>query len=123
MANVPVGILPLAAVTARGPEVPAASFVNGVNAATMATVGIATDNPGLSESLPSWTLLDQFGVARTPQKTQFIGGSGLGFGTQGRTTEYPIITATASASGDGAVTATGAAHLADLAAGWVSVPF
>jgi len=122
MANVPVSILALAALTARAPQVPAASFVNGLNTAAMATVGIATDNPGLSESLPSWTLLDQFGVARTPQKTQCIGGSGLGLGTQGRTTEYPIITATASASGDGTVTATGTAQLADLAVGWVVVP-
>jgi len=122
MANVPVGIYAITAVTSRGPEVPAASFVNGLNTAYMAPVGIATDNPGLSESLPSWTLLDQFGVARTPQKTQCIGGSGLGFGTQGRTTEYLILTLTASASGDGTVTATGTAHLADLAVGWVSVP-
>ena len=40
-------------------------------------IGISTENPGLDESLPNWTLLDQFGNARNAQIGQCIGGSGF----------------------------------------------
>ena len=40
-------------------------------------IGISTENPGLEESLPNWTLLDQFGNARAAQIGQCIGGSGF----------------------------------------------
>ena len=40
-------------------------------------IGISSQNPGLEESLPSWTLLDQFGNARNAQISQCIGGDGI----------------------------------------------
>jgi hypothetical protein len=40
-------------------------------------IGISTENPNLEESLPSWTLLDQHGNARTAQISQCIGGDGI----------------------------------------------
>jgi hypothetical protein len=39
-------------------------------------IGISTQNPGLDESLPNWTLLDQHGNARDAQIGQNIGGQG-----------------------------------------------
>ena len=39
-------------------------------------IGISTMNPGLDESLPNWTLEDQFGNERNFQRSQYIGGSG-----------------------------------------------
>jgi hypothetical protein len=77
MANLPTVHDKDAAVTPRALEVPGASFANGVNEAICNPgIGIATDNPDLDESLPSWTLLDQDGDARDPQITQHIGGAG-----------------------------------------------
>ena len=40
-------------------------------------IGISTENPGLEESLPSWTLLDQHENARDDQIGQLIGGDGI----------------------------------------------
>ena len=40
-------------------------------------IGISSQNPGLEESLPSWTLLDQHGNARVSQISQCIGGDGI----------------------------------------------
>lgn len=40
-------------------------------------IGISSQNPGLEESLPNWTLLDQFGDARVAQISQCIGGDGI----------------------------------------------
>lgn len=74
-------------------------------------IGIATDNPGLADSLPSWTLLDQNGDARTPQLSQNIG----------LTPTAALIVANAT-SGDGNITGTpDEATLATLAAGWTGV--
>ena len=51
-------------------------------------VGIATANGQCK--LSDWTILDQHEAARTPQDSQHLGGSGLGAGTEGLTTETPI---------------------------------
>lgn len=40
-------------------------------------IGISTENPNLEESLPNWTLLDQFGNARDSQRSQCLGGDGI----------------------------------------------
>ena len=51
-------------------------------------IGIATANGQCK--LGDWSVLDQHGAARDPQDSQHIGGSGLGDGTEGLTTETPI---------------------------------
>lgn len=68
-----------AAVTALGVRVPAASTDTGMNrgASNAPGIGISDDNPGLEESLPNWTLLDQHGDARAAQISQCIGGDGI----------------------------------------------
>ena len=43
-------------------------------------IGISSQNPGLEESLPNWTLLDQHGNARVSQISQCIGGDGISNG-------------------------------------------
>ena len=40
-------------------------------------IGISTEQPNLEQSLPNWTLIDQFGNARANQRSQHIGGSGI----------------------------------------------
>lgn len=40
-------------------------------------IGISSDNAGLEESLPNWTLLDQHENARNAQISQCIGGDGI----------------------------------------------
>ena len=57
-------------------------------------IGIATANGQCK--LDDWTVLDQHGAARAPQDSQHIGGSGLGDGTVGLTTETPINNVTAA---------------------------
>ena len=65
-----------AALEARVPNanVNSGLFAGGTNAPG---IGISSENPGLSESLPNWTLLDQFGNARVNQRSQCIGGPGI----------------------------------------------
>lgn len=94
-----------------GQNIPSTSWDGGCNlAASNANgIGIGT-NPDMSAESKNWTLLDQAGVARTPQKSQQIG-----------LTAEDIDTVTNSDSGDGAATPDGSAQLATLAAGWVSV--
>ena len=55
------------------------SYDTGMNrgASNAPGIGISDDNPNLEESLPSWTLLDQFGNARAAQRSQCIGGPGI----------------------------------------------
>ena len=130
------------AVTAMETRVPGAVANSGMEsgASNAPGIGISTENPGLDESLPSWTLNDQSGSARDPQTSQHIGGSGItetsdwpdSGGTEGTAPDAPIRLATASelptyseklADGevDGAVQgATPSAALADLATGWES---
>jgi len=64
-----------AAVTARTAEVPDADWNSGMLGAGNNGVGIGPQ-AGLEESLPNWTLLDQFGNARNGQIGQYIGGPG-----------------------------------------------
>lgn len=118
-----------ASVTQRKLEVPDADFDGGCNLAASNSpgLGIATDNPGLDESLPEWTLLDQDGDARNPQAGQALGGEGLttvadlptSGGLEGKGTEA-IDLVTPSDEGDGTVTIDGTAALVDLAVGWAA---
>lgn len=68
-----------AATTALSTRVPDAIVNSGVfgGGSNAPGLGISTENPGLDESLPSWTLLDQFGNARNGQRGQHIGGPGI----------------------------------------------
>jgi len=79
MSATPFCFIDDAAVTALGVRVPAASVDTGMNrgASNAPGIGISDDNPGLDESLPSWTLLDQFGDPRNAQVSQCIGGPGI----------------------------------------------
>lgn len=115
-----------AAVTAREAEIPNADWNSGCfgGASCAPGIGISTANPGLDESLPNWTLLDQFGNAREAQISQCIGGSGLGDGTSGTLPNATIrLQDTDALTGDGtlALPAEGA-WLSDLAVGWIEDP-
>lgn len=66
----------LVAMAARVPDAIANSGMEG-GASNAPGIGISTENPDLDESLPSWTLLDQFGNARVNQRSQHIGGPGI----------------------------------------------
>jgi hypothetical protein len=109
------------AVAFRSPEVPAASWITGMNGGGSCApgIGIATDVTGLAQSLPNWTLLDQDGDARTPQVSQQIGGSAIGAGEAGKGI-LPILVVTPTDNGDGDYVINGDATLADLAAGWIA---
>ena len=81
MANLATSSVNSATVATRSGEVPNALFTGGMNAGGCNMgVGICTDvfDPKVSD----WTTLDQDGLARTPQNSQHIGGSGLGDGDQ-----------------------------------------
>lgn len=68
-----------ASVAALEIRVPLALFNSGMfaGASNAPGIGISSENPGLDESLPNWTLLDQFGNARVNQRSQCIGGPGI----------------------------------------------
>jgi hypothetical protein len=119
MANTPTTFRNSTAIAARTPEVPAASWTTGCNnGLNSCGIGIATDVDDLDESLPSWTLLDQFGDARTPQISQLIGGNGLGAGSEGRGDGDAEFIIGVINGANGAITANGTANLVTLAAGW-----
>jgi hypothetical protein len=67
------------AVTAMQARVPDQVDDTGMNfgASNAPGIGISTENPGLEQSLPNWTLLDQHGDARAAQISQLIGGDGI----------------------------------------------
>lgn len=129
--NNPTAFIDDAATALRVAEVPSANFVNGVNAggSNSPGIGIATDNPGLAPSLPSWTLLDQHGNAREGQIGQNQGGlgysdPGTSSGTEGTLPDStirvadPLAFSTPIGNGNpGAFL--GNATLSDLAAGWI----
>ena len=115
-----------AAVTARELESPNADWNSGGfgGASCSPGIGISTETTNLEESLPNWTLLDQFGNARQAQIGQHIGGSGLGDGTSGTLPDATIRlydNDTLDGSGTLVLPAEGA-WLADLAVGWIEDP-
>jgi hypothetical protein len=81
-------------------------------------IGIASDVTNLSESLPSWTLLDQNSAAREPQDSACIGlaASAILPGVSMYDSSLFI------GDGYGATAYIGKATLADLEAGWTYVP-
>ena len=108
MANANTFCLNGAAVTARNAEYTGTPFTDptgdgsygdpylGMNRAgsNAPGIGIATANGQCK--LSDWTVEDQHEAARDPQDSQHIGGSGLGAGTVGLTTETPINNVTAA---------------------------
>lgn len=104
----------------RGGQV-AANWGTGMDwgASNAPGIGVATDNPNLEQSLPSWTLLDQDGDARTPQVSQVIGGGGPE-GMPGKGLQ-PVEVVVNAASGNGSVTGSQEAQLNVLATGWEAV--
>jgi hypothetical protein len=112
-----------AAVLARTPEVPDASWVNGCNrpASNACGIGIGVDQGAVGGTPEQFTLIDQRGIARVSQISQCIGGSGLGDGTSGTAPDSVIYAGDdANALGDGTVTNLGQVSLTDLAVGWVA---
>lgn len=94
----------------RSVELPNASWTDGMNWAASNAPGIGI-NQGLGAVVGTpeqFTLLDQNGDARTPQKSAQIGleeGDAIRHGTN-------------SATGDGTLTPVANSTLADLAVGW-----
>jgi hypothetical protein len=115
--NEPTGFTDITARATREVDVPNASWNDGCNlvASNSNGLGIATDNPNLEQSLPSWTLLDQAELTREPQLGSQIGGIGLDGGSAGVGTE-PIYVA--QNLGGGAATTVGGATLETLEEGW-----
>ena len=111
MANSPNTYFDQTAITARkGETTPAIGFGfnsnGGMNyGSCQPGIGIATDEPNLTGNASQWTLLDQDGAARTPQKSQYIGDV---------MTPALIVANTT----DGNVGTPANATLATLAAGW-----
>ena len=116
-----------AVVATRTGEVPNADWAGGVNAVGSCAEGISIGEgiPDLVGEPQQFTLLDQDEVARTPQISQYIGGTGLSGtypssgGSEGKGT-IPLQFGTSDALG--VVTPTGDATLTTLAAGWVATP-
>jgi hypothetical protein len=127
-----------AAVAARSPEVPLASFANGMNMSGSCApgVGINIDAGAVVGTPEQFTLLDQRGLARVGQRSQSIGGfpyvanaaypsSG---GQEGYLPDAVISVGTlptqaakdADPALDGTLIEIGNATLADLATGWVA---
>ena len=116
-----------AALTALSLRVPDAVNNSGMTygASCAPGIGIATENPGLAESLPNWTLLDQFGNARVNQRSQHIGGAGIS--APGTSSGDPVtdpgasirLAPQADMTGNGALAFPKfGAELSDLATGW-----
>ena len=107
----------------------ASKFVNGANnASCMPGIGIAMGAGAITASYSAWTLLDQNGLARTPQDSQAIGGiaytNPAGWPSSGGVSGSPgtpIRGVTVDNAGTGAITNLGVATLASLATGWVVV--
>lgn len=119
--NNPTGYTNASQLFIRGVAMPNASWTNGctIAASNSPGIGIATDVTLLGES-ENWTLLDQHGVARTPQDGQLIGtvASIIAPGI--------IVFDNAESTGDGSYAgdaSLGWAYLEDLDLGWVVEPF
>lgn len=136
MANLPNAFIDDAAVTALDTRVPDAVTGTGMyhTGSNAPGIGIGTDNAGLEQSLPNWTLLDQFGNARDAQRSQLIGGDGIteaadwpgSGGTEGTAPDATVRLWINPANVDGVPnneavpTADNSAVLLDLAVGWTS---
>jgi hypothetical protein len=116
-----------ATTAARAAEVPSATFNSGGFGGGGAGpgIGISTQNPGLEQSLPNWTLQDQHGNDRINQIGQNIGGSGYSdagtsSGQEGTLPESTIrMQDVDTLDGTGALSLpAGGAALIDLADGW-----
>lgn len=110
----------------RKQEVPAATFTDGMNLGASCAPGIGINMLAGSVvgSPAQFTLIDQHLATRTPQNSQYIGGTGFSnagtsSGTPGVTGTDPIRFGTPSANGDGSVAFVGNAQLQTLNAGWV----
>ena len=107
----------------------ASNFANGANnASCMPGIGIAMGAGTITASDSAWTLLDQNGLARTPQDSQAIGGIAYtdpavwpSSGGVSGPPQTPIRGVTVDNAGTGAITNLGVATLASLATGWVVV--
>ena len=110
-----------AAVAVRTAQVPNADWAGGNNVAASCSHGIGINYLGgkVVGTPEQFTLLTQTGATRAPQKSQLIGGSGLGSGTSGTAPNAAIRAGTVSANGDGTVALVGNVSLISLAAGWV----
>jgi hypothetical protein len=119
-----------AALTAREAEVPGAVWNSGMLGGGGAGPGIGIGpQTDLDESLPNWTLLDQFGNARNAQIGQNIGGSGYSdpgtsSGDEGIAPESTIrVQENETTDGSGALSLPAqGCSLITLAAGWVEQP-
>ncbi len=118
-----------AAATALNARVPNANTNSGMfgGASNSPGIGISTENTGLDESLPSWTLLDQSGNARNAQRGQLIGGAGISTAGTSSGTEGTLPAATirlydnTTQAGTGEMTLPAdGASLVDLAVGWAA---
>jgi len=110
-------------VTVRSAEVPAADFDNGMNlgGSNAPGIGINVDGGAVVGTPEQFTLLDQHGIARTPQTSQHIGGDGLGDGQSGTLPDGSIRAGVPSTDGDGSIPgAQENAGLADIADGWLA---
>lgn len=116
----------------REPEVPFADFENGCNLAGSNACGLGINVGGgaVVGTPEQFTLLDQRGIARVSQISQFIGGSPYvpasdypsSGGESGTSPDAVIFTGIPSSSGDGTATKTGQCSLVDLSIGWVVDP-
>ena len=119
--NTPTAYVDNIELVIRSGEVPDAQWGTGMDytASNAPGIGIATDNPGLEPSLPSWTRLDQDGDTRVPQVSQILGGGGPE-GLSGKGTQ-PVEVVVNNSTGDGGIASSEEAHLVTLLAGWVGV--
>ena len=114
----------------RQAEVPDAVWNSGMAGGNcVCGIGISTENPNLEESLPEWTLLDQFGNTRVGQRGQYIGGAGYSDPSTSSGDEGTLPASTirlvdvAALPGDGSFTFPAPnAELVTLAAGWTPQP-
>lgn len=72
--NIPSYFLNSAEVAARQPEVPDADFAGGMNLGASNACGIGINTGDVNPKLTDWSVIDQFGDARTPQASNSIGG-------------------------------------------------
>lgn len=117
-------------VTTRALEVPDADFTNGMNNGGSCACGIGINMlQGAVVGEPQqFTLLDQRGLARAAQMSQFIGGEPYcdpanwpsSGGQSGFLPEDVIRYGTPSVEGDGKITSISNATLNDIAIGWVA---